>query len=201
MTPPLPLPRLRRREWLCAMAALSAPLAHAAEPPAPPSHEPFGRVEPARPAAALALLRDDAQPTTLPQLLRGHITAVQLMFTGCSAICPIQGALFAELARRLPDAQTRLLSLSIDPLGDDPRALRAWLTRFDAPRTWRAAAPRVQDVDTLLDFLRGRSDGFDRHNGQIFLFDRAARLIFRTPEMPPVSYVAELLGAAASKRG
>ena len=79
----------------------------------------------------------------------------------------------------------RLLSISIDPLGDDTQALTAWLGRFGAkPERWKAAVPRVQDVDPLLDFLRGRATGTDRHTAQAFLFDRQARQAYRTAEMP-----------------
>ena len=78
----------------------------------------------------------------LQTLLKGHITAVQLMFTGCTATCPIQGAIFADAASQLATAgrELRLLSISIDPLGDDAQALTAWLQRYGAqPQRWGAA--------------------------------------------------------------
>lgn len=159
--------------------------------------DPFGPVNPPQPAPALSMLRDDGTRGDLPSLLRGRVTAVQLMFTGCSSICPLQGALFAEVARRLPAPDARLLSLSIDPLADDAAALRTWLDRFGAPPAWRGAAPRLQDVDRLLEFMRGRSTGPDRHKGQVSLFDRQGRLVLRTPDLPPAGYVADLLTTLA----
>jgi protein SCO1/2 len=194
--------RSERRVALASMAALAGfaalPLAAQAGVLRPPGHDPFGRVEPALPAPSLPLLCDDAQQTDLRQILLARVTAVQLMFTGCSATCPLQGALFAEVARRLPGSTTRLLSISIDPLSDGAQALRAWLARFAATATtWRAAAPKPGDVDALLDFLRGRADGIDRHTTQVYLFDRQARLTFRTPELPPAGYVVDLLAAVA----
>ena len=125
-----------------------------------------------------ALWCDDAQRFDLAQRLCGKVTAVQLIFTGCSATCPIQGALFADVARRLHGSGTALLSLSIDPLSDDAPALRGWLQRFGPSPQWRAAAPRVGDVDRLLDFLRGRAAGSDRHTTQVYLF--VAKLVSST---------------------
>lgn len=138
----------------------------------------------------------EGRTTPLAKLLKGHITAVQLMFTGCTATCPIQGAIFAETSRMLAGARgdLRLLSVSIDPLGDSPKALEAWLSRFGAsPQRWTAAVPRMQDVDVLLDFLRGRSGGVDRHTAQAFLFDRQARLAFRTIDMPSGAELSTLM--------
>jgi protein SCO1/2 len=133
----------------------------------------------------------------LQRLLKGQVTALQLMFTGCTATCPIQGAIFADAARMLAGAsnELRLLSVSIDPLGDSPKALADWLGRFGTPpsQRWTAAVPRVQDVDTLFDFLRGRASGVDRHTAQAFLFDRQARLAFRTVDMPAGADLAALM--------
>lgn len=183
-----------RRAVLVATAALHAlPAARARTPPAP--HEPFGPVRPPQPAPRLALRTEDGGRTDLGAALRGRISAVQLMFTGCSATCPIQGALFDALAPLVQtDARMQLLSLSIDPLADTPQALRQWRLRFGTHANWRAAAPRVEDVDRLLDFLRGRAQGADRHTAQIYLFDREARLAYRTADMPPARFVADTMG-------
>ena len=88
----------------------------------------------------------------------------------------------------------RLLSVSIDPLSDDAPTLARWLGRFGAqPARWSAAAPAVRDVDLLLDFLRGRAVGADRHTAQAYLFDRQGRLAFRTVDMPPGSELVRLM--------
>lgn len=161
------------------------------------AHESAGPVAPRQAVPpTLRVTRTDGQAALLQDLLKGRITAVQLMFTGCSATCPIQGALFADAQARLPPANQhlRLLSVSIDPLSDDAPALARWLGRFGAqPARWSAAAPAVRDVDLLLDFLRGRAVGADRHTAQAYLFDRQGRLAFRTVDMPPGSELVRLM--------
>jgi protein SCO1 len=160
------------------------------------AHETFGPVRPPLPAPVIALTATDGKALDLSQGLRGSVTALQLMFVGCSATCPIQGAIFADAQRKLAGAgaDMRLLSVSIDPLGDDLKALREWLGRFGAlSQRWTAALPRVQDVNRLLDFLRARTSGVDRHTTQAYLFDRSAQLVYRTGDMPAGDELVKLM--------
>jgi protein SCO1/2 len=184
--------QLTRRGWLAATAsAVVWTLPLPAEP-----HAPQGRVDPPQAAPSIELVGADGKSVDLRRVLAGNVTAVHLMFTGCSATCPIQGALFAAAQTQLSDAPAnlRLLSLSIDPLADGPQALQSWLARFGAdPNRWSAAAPRVAQLDRLLDFLVGRSQGQDRHVRNVFLFDQRADLVFRTADMPPGLQVAAML--------
>ena len=199
MTPDLPLPKNPlpanppRRRLLAAAAAFGLAPCGLGSAGSAFAHGSFGPLDPALAAPALSLQSLDGKRVELATLLRGQVTALQLMFTGCSATCPIQGAMFAEVQQRLgnDDPRLRLLSISIDPLGDDLKALRSWLAKFgaQAPR-WSAALPQLRDVDRLLDTLRGRAPGADRHTAQAFVFDRQARLVYRTEDMPnPVELV------------
>lgn len=148
-------------------------------------------------APAVRLLRHDGRAPMLAEQLRGGATVVQLMFTGCSAVCPLQGALFAGLQARLAKegmADVRLLSLSIDPLGDDPAALRGWLQRYGAASTWSAAAPAMADLEPMLTLLgKTGTNAGDRHTGKLSVFDRNGRLAWRTAELPPAGEVIDAL--------
>jgi hypothetical protein len=89
---PASLP-LRRRALLASAAgwALASATGNAS------AHGELGPIEPRRPAPGLALTLHDGRKTTLPRVLQGRWTALQLMFTGCSASCPVQGAVFGAL--------------------------------------------------------------------------------------------------------
>lgn len=186
---------LRRRLTLCAAASLlQLPLIASA-------HNDAGLVQPpvAMPPLKVALLT--GKTTDLPTLLRGRVTAVQLMFTGCSATCPIQGAIFAEMQTLLKDAgaDLQLLSVSIDPLGDDVRSMQKWLAQFGAMASrWSAAMSTMQSVDGLFDFMNGRASGPDRHTPQVYLFDRSARLVFRSVDLPPAQPMVRLMRELAA---
>jgi protein SCO1 len=167
------------------------------------AHEAFGPVNPRLSLPRMAVQGTNGKNGDLSAALHGRVTALQLMFTGCSATCPIQGAVFAEaqqaLERAGPDLQ--LVSLSIDPLGDDIRSLRSWLHRFGAqPQRWSAALPRAQDVDRVLDFLRGRAAGAERHTPQVYVFDRDAQLAYRTQDLPAADHLLSLMQTIASQR-
>lgn len=200
-----------RRRWLAALALLATGSVKAQVPaPAPPSaaagtgtatrrsrnsHLPFGPVNPPEPLPAWRVAGHDGRVGDLRARLRGKVTLLQLMFTGCSATCPIQGAVFAGVAARLPGG-SQLLSLSIDPLNDDAKALRNWLKRHGGHERWLAASPRVEDVDAVFEFFSGRARSPDPHTANVYVIDRQARLVFKTPEMPSSEELISLLGQA-----
>ena len=189
-------PRLRRRLILGLGAAALLRYQRTS------AHDTFGPVRPEQPAPALQLTGMDGKGTDLVSTLKGQVTALQLIYTGCNATCPIQGALFAQTQSLLASTgnSIRLLSVSIDPLGDDVTALRAWLSRHGAqPQRWTAALPPLKQVDPLLDFLRGRASGADRHTAQAFVFDRRARLAHRTEDMPAPQVLASLLQSVSAR--
>ncbi|MGF6931380.1 hypothetical protein OKW41_000519 [Paraburkholderia sp. UCT70] len=111
-------------------------------------HAQHGNMGPVRPPVRLtdvSVVDQTGTTRTLEALLREGITAVQTIYTGCGSVCPLQGALFSAVQDRMLQARTRypirLLSIGIDPFGDVPSALRAWLLRFNAgPRCGHAGA-------------------------------------------------------------
>lgn len=186
-------------------------LGTAALPGAARAHEPLGPLSPPRPAPPLPLVLHDGRNTPLPALLQGRITAVQLMFTGCSATCPVQGALFGELQRLVTSAEplpaAQLLSLSIDPLSDDAAALAAWRRRFGAGHHWWAAAPPVRHAQAMEEFVVGKpgkataAANGDRHPTQVYLFDKLGRLAFRTAEWASPGSIAAAMRQLAARSG
>ena len=170
------------------------------------AHGALGLVTPPRAVPALPVTLHDGRASTLPALLRGRITALQLMFTGCSASCPVQGATFAALQGLVLGAlpAARLLSLSIDPLSDDAAALDAWRRRFGATDDWLAAAPPMRLAEAMLDFVQGRSAPgrvADRHNAQVFLFDAQGRLAYRLAEFAAPRDIARAMTELARASG
>jgi protein SCO1 len=184
-------PRLHSRRRLLALASLAALPAAAVEPP------PTGWVQPRLPAPALPLQWADGQQRGLRQLLAGQVSALQLMFTGCNGSCPVQGALFAHIAGQLPPLRMQLLSVSIDALGDSAQTLAAWQARFGRHAAWAAGVPRLDDVEPLAAYLRGLAGSPGAHTAQVFVFDRQARLAYRTGDDPKPQLVLDLLNHLA----
>ncbi|MDO9237820.1 MAG: SCO family protein [Aquabacterium sp.] len=160
------------------------------------AHQLAGRVVPPQRPPSLPLQMTDGRRLDVSAVLAGQVTAVQMMFTTCSATCPIQGALFAAVRDGLGAAwpQARLLSLSLDPLTDTPQSLAAWLGRFGQAGTrWQAARPAIEALPKWVDFLKSGQSGPDRHTGQVYVFDKQGRLAMRTVDFPPAEQVVGML--------
>jgi protein SCO1 len=161
------------------------------------AHNDPGRVLPPQPAPALSLTLHDGRKAQLKTLLAGRVTALQLMFTGCSATCPIQGALFSQVQELTKHEKgLQLISVSIDPLSDDPKAMRAWLSRFGAKEHWLGATPDLNQLDAWLEFLRARNKGVDRHTPQVYFFNSLGELALRSTDFPAPEDIARLMKAA-----
>ncbi len=86
------------------------------------------------PTVPNALLQDhEGRTHQLAQLLTGRPVVISFFFTGCTTFCPPQTAVFRDLQQQLPKRVSRalLLSISLDPLADNPQALRSYATRFN----------------------------------------------------------------------
>jgi protein SCO1 len=188
---------LTRRRCLALMAAYLG-TAHAGDG--------MGPVEPPTAAPEVRLTDHLGRARALRELLAGQVSIVQTMFTGCSSVCPIQGAVFAEVQRRLAKQALRqpvqLLSLSVDPLGDSPAALKAWLTRLQAQPNWLAAVPSMAELPTLQRGLDGKasaaSNSIDVHSDRLYFFDAQARLRWRSGALPGVHEVMRVVNHLAS---
>lgn len=193
-----------------AAAAIGLPPLRRNPPPVLPppvaaavDHLPFGPVRPPRLLPDPPVLLDDGGRAGLRGLGAGRWTWLQLMFTGCTTTCPIQGAIFqtaeAEFGRR--GRKALLLSLSVDPVSDDAAALAAWRRRFGAGADWRAAAPPFERLVEILDTLNGRGAGVDIHDGRAYLVDPQGRYVFATADLPDGKVLADLLDQAVASSG
>lgn len=82
------------------------------------------------------LTAQDGRPAT-EQVLEGHITVVDFIFTNCPFVCPQMTGAMADVAARLKDTPVRFLSISVDPDHDTPEALREYARKFNAdPERW-----------------------------------------------------------------
>ncbi len=81
-------------------------------------------------APSFRLIDQDAQPATNAQLL-GHPWVADFFFTTCTSLCPMMSVHMAELQNQLPD-DVKLVSFSVDPLHDNPAALKQYAQRYHA---------------------------------------------------------------------
>ena len=96
----------------------------------------------------------------------GRIVVVDTFFTNCGLICPILGAIFAELQEMLGellDREVRLVSISVDPLTDIPPRLKKYAARWEARPGWYFLTGEKKNVDHVLEGLGLYSADFREH--------------------------------------
>lgn len=119
--------------------------------------------------------------------LRGRWLLVDLIYTNCTFLCPLQGAEFGRMQRGLTEQiaadKVALLSISFDPEKDEPAALQRYLQAHRVNQAgWVAARPvGAGDLAALLTNLGvivipDGMGGF-MHNAATLVIDPAGRLV------------------------
>ena len=114
---------ISRRQWLLTVGTASLAMGHTS----------FGPVRPALAVPNVSVQWNDGTQRELAEVLTNRVTAIQWIFTSCLSTCPMQGAIFQRIQKRMPDHSTRgiqLLTLSVDPVNDSPKALSEWSNDF-----------------------------------------------------------------------
>ena len=95
--------------------------------------------------------------------LKGHVWVVDFIFTRCRSICPRMTAQMKKLQTRYAKKKVpiKLLSISVDPINDTPKAFLAYAKRHGADlNRWTFLTGKEADVRALLE------KGFKVHMGE-----------------------------------
>ena len=82
-------------------------------------------------------------------LLKGRSVVINLIYTRCTASCPLETAKLAQVQRLLGDRVGKdvfFYSISIDPAHDTPDVLAAYARRFHAGPGWLFLTGKEEDV-------------------------------------------------------
>jgi protein SCO1 len=79
---------------------------------------------------AFDLIDQNNQPVT-DQSLRGKPWIAAFIFTRCAGPCPMMSANMRKLQERVPHADLRLVSFTVDPERDTPEVLKGYVGSFD----------------------------------------------------------------------
>ena len=139
-----------------------------------------------RTAPPFALTTQDDKPLTLADL-RGKVVLVSFVFTTCSGTCPATtsrlGGVAAELKRQglLEKGQVRLVSITLDPRRDTPKALRRYRELYDVQGDhWSFLTGPEADVGKVTAawgmWARPAKNGQLDHPSRVFLLDARGRV-------------------------
>lgn len=133
-------------------------------------------------------------------LLKGKKVAINVVFTQCTDVCPLETAMLVQLQRILGERFGRdlhLYSMSIDPERDTPQALKAFAEKYGA--RWTFLTGKREDVILVarkLGLLRasdlGRRDG---HSPTLLLGDEPAGQWTRKSALDNPEFLAASIGS------
>lgn len=197
------------RIWICALAMMAL-----ASSPLVSAHGDMGLLDEPIDLANITLRLHDGTETTLHELTQGKITALQMIFTTCKTVCPIQGAVFGKVANDLERNTVhpfQLLSISIDAEFDMPEDLAAWRDRYYSGQHWLVAVSDPKSTHNFVEQLMASENGglisdnpvprisgerpseSSHHGSMVTFIGPDSKAIFRTfrfPEPDTISTVA-----------
>src|SRR3954466_1785954 len=85
-------------------------------------------------------------------LLKNKSVVVNLIYTRCTASCPLETAKLAQVQRILGDRVGKdifFYSISIDPKHDTPAALKSYAAKFHARPGWTFLTGKIEDIKVI----------------------------------------------------
>lgn len=138
------------------------------------------------------------QKFDFPDDFAGKRVVIGFQFTGCVQICPVSNAVLAAVDAQLQGPEfddVRLISLTLDPLGDSPEKLAAHAQDLAASRKWLWLTGDIDAIDRLNGEL-GVVRGADQNHEAFLLLgdpkDMRFTRIFIAPQVPSAD---DILGA------
>lgn len=101
---------------------------------------------------------------------------LQFIFTSCQTICPMLTAMTAQAQTGLRgiDANTRIVSISIDPDYDTPRRMADYAHKFGAEGDWRFLTGDWANIRKVLNAFHAMYAGQNKMNHKPYTFMRPA---------------------------
>lgn len=140
------------------------------------------------PAPAAMLAGPGMTERSLPDWLgdTGEVTIVTFFYTRCFTVCTAVGSGLQQLQQAIaatPASGVRLLSISFDPVHDDPARLQQYALQWRAdPGHWRVVTvPDAAELQGLLDAFQvvviPDGQGGYEHNAALLIVDERGRLV------------------------
>ena len=108
----------------------------------------------------VTLINQDGNKVQLKSLLLSDKPVlVDFVYTTCTTICPILSANFTNFQRQpiAKDGTYRLVSISIDPENDTPKAMKTYLDRYHAKPGWDFLTGSPEDIERVLKALDAKT--------------------------------------------
>jgi protein SCO1/2 len=133
-------------------------------------------------------------------LLKGKTVAINVIFTECTEVCPLETANMVKLRRQLGDRVDKdivFYSISIDPKNDTPQVLKGYAEKFGADWMFLTGdAADIYQVVKKLGLIKGRdlSSG-GHHAAQLMIGNEPTGQWTRTSAVDNPAFLAGRIGS------
>jgi len=103
-----------------------------------------------------------------------RIVVMDFIYTTCTTVCPVISAVFGQVQKKLGDqlgGDVVLVSVSVDPVRDTPRRLKAYAATHNAKPGWIWLTGNKANMDKVLDGLGAYSPNFEDHPAMVLVGD------------------------------
>jgi protein SCO1/2 len=142
-------------------------------------------------AAPRIRLADARGGTFDTRSLAGRPYLVTFLYADCPDVCPLIGAQLRDMLERLGPAARRVgvVAVSVDPLGDTPAAVRAWLERQREPRQFHYLVGTQRELEPVWSAWYAApqipGDPESAHTAIVWVVDSKGRLTAKVPAGRP----------------
>jgi protein SCO1 len=160
-----------------------------------------GVLEPPKPAPAISLRNYLGQPVNIADY-RGKAVLVTFLYTNCPDICPLIAAnlgIAENLMSPAERAKVQLIAVSVDPRGDTPKAVAAFLAshgltgRMQYLIGSRSELSSVWEAWGVSSSRDAQQPQFVNHTGLVYgITGSGKRLTLYTPEFKPAEIVHDV---------
>src|SRR5947209_14123230 len=154
------------------------------------------------------LVDQDARPHRFySDLIAGRTVIINLIFTGCRSSCPIIMGRLLELQDLLGGKangdkanDVSILSISVDPVMDNPQALHAYAESLQAGPGWYFLTGSKDSVETVLRRMGNRSSRPEDHTDLIVIGNDRSGTWIKLTAIATTEDIAQAVAEVASKQ-
>lgn len=180
---------------------LALVLATTALPIATAPQEAMGQDSRYRLSHALVVDQYGTEMRFSPDAIGDRVVVVGFTWLGCRTVCPITDQIMKLTERRLTEQgrSIRLITLTLDPLGDPPRRMAARAKEFEAGRNWLWLSGGYNQMRQVLSGLDAIEPDLAAHPPAFLVIDGRHKIVARLDGTPRpeeiIAKVDELLAA------
>lgn len=116
--------------------------------------------------------QDDRPVRFYSDLIKDKVIVLSFFYTSCTYTCTMQGRVFSELQSLLGERLGKsvfLISVTSDPLKDNPPRLKAWGERYKRKSGWTLITGEAAEMNGLLLEFTGSRTGGSMHLPSTFI--------------------------------